>query len=115
MEIAYLMVGKRIRATDVADLNRQLAVYKLVSNLSDARLEHFSVRRISDLRDTRRYDLTQSVGDSADILGYDLIVGKSIHPDKDVVETELSDLESALNEVREDIPDAKIIAGSYWS
>lgn len=31
------------------------------------------------------------------------------------LEIELSALELALNEVRQDIPEAKILSGSYWS
>ena len=58
----------------------------------------------------------KSVGDSADTNGYDVIIGKTIgtngYNQPDVVEKELSELEIALNEVKMDIPDARIIAGS---
>ena len=118
MNIAYLMAGKRFQARNVANLNDQLAPYKLISNLSRDGAGNLSVRRLTEAQDTCRYDMTQSVGDSADSEGYDVIVGKTIgtgYGQPDVVEKELSELEIALNEVREDIPDAKLIAGSYWS
>ena len=119
MEIAYLMAGKRFQARDVADLNDKLAPYKLISNLSRDGTGNLSVRRLTEPQNTSRYDMTQSAGDPADSQGYDVIVGKTIgttgYGQLDVVEKELSELEIALNEVREDIPDAKLIAGSYWS
>jgi len=119
MEIVYLMAGKRFQARDVADLNSQLLSYKLVSNLDSDGVGDLSVRRLTEAQKTARYDITQSFGDSTDSEGYDVIVGKEIgtngYGQPDVVEKELSELEIALNEVRKDIPDAKIIAGSYWS
>ncbi|MDP3640049.1 MAG: hypothetical protein Q8R53_02490 [Nanoarchaeota archaeon] len=119
MEIAYLMAGKRFQARDVADLNDQLAPYNLISNLDRDGLGDLSARRLTEARNTSRYDMTQSVGDPADSQGYDVIVGKIIYINgygqPDVVEIELSELEIILKEVREDIPDAKLIAGSYWS
>lgn len=119
MEIAYLIVGKRFKAHDVADLNDQLAAYKLISNLERDGAGNLSARRLTESQGTFRYDLTQSAGDPANTQGYDVIVGKTIgtnvYGKHDVVEKELSELEIALNEVREDIPDAKLIAGSYWS
>lgn len=119
MEIAYLMAGKRFQARDVADLNDKLAPYKLISNLDRDGAGNLSVRRLKEAQDTFRYDMTQSTGDPADSQGYDVIVGKTIgttgYGQPDVVEKELSELEIVLNEVREDIPDAKLIVGSYWS
>lgn len=119
MEIAYLMAGKRFQARDVADLNDQLAPYRLISNLDGDGAGNLSVRRLTEAQDTCRYDMTQSAGDPADTNGYDVVIGKTIgttgYGQPDVVEKELSELEITLNEVREDIPDAKIIAGSYWS
>ncbi len=112
MEITYLMAGKRFQARDVADLNDQLAPYKLISNLDQKGAGNLSVRRLTEAPDTFRYDLTQSAGDSADSPGYDVIVGKTIgtngYGKSDVIETGLSELEIALNEVREDLPDAKL-------
>ena len=116
MEIAYLMAGKRFQARDVTDLNQQLAPYNLRTNSDDV---CEGVRRQSDAPETLRYLIQQSHGDPADFSGHDVVVGKELgntgygHPD--IVEKEPSDLETALNEVRTDIPDAKIIAGSYWS
>ncbi len=119
MEIAYLMAGKRFQARDVNDLNDKLGLYKLISNLDGDGAGDLSVRRLTESQGTFRYDITQSTGDPADTQGYDVIVGKTIgtngYNQPDVVEKELSELEIALNEVREDIPDAKLIAGSYWS
>ena len=119
MEIVYLMAGKRFQARDVADLNSQLSTYKLISNLDSDGVGGLSVRKLTEPQDTCRYEMIQSVGDSADSQGYDVIVGKEIgtngYGQPDVVEKELSELEIALNEVRKDIPDARIIAGSYWS
>ena len=119
MEIAYLMAGKRIRARDVADLNNKLAQYQLVSNLSTRGEGSFSARRIADPEGASRYNLTKSVGDPADKQGYDVVVGRTIgengYEQEDIVEKEISELESVLDEVKIDIPDAKIIAGSHWS
>ena len=118
MEIAYLMAGKRFQARDVADLNQQLSKHNLVSNLSRDGAGDLSVRRLIESQGTSRYDMTQSVGDPADTKGYDVIVGKTIgtngYGQSDVVEKEPSELEIALNEVRADIQDAKIIVGSYF-
>lgn len=119
MEIAYLMAGKRFKARDVNELNQQLSRYNLISNLSRDGSGDLSARRLTEPQGTSRYDMTQSVGDSADTNRYDVIVGKTIgtngYNQPDVVEKELSELEIALTEVRIDIPEAKIIAGSYWS
>ena len=119
MEIAYLMVGKRFQARDVADLNQQLSRHNLVSNLNRNGAGNLSVRRLTEPQETSCYDMTQSVGDPADTNGYDVIVGKTIgtngYGQSDVVEKELSELEITLNKVKADIPNAKIIVGSYWS
>lgn len=117
MEIAYLIAGKRFKARDDTDLNQQLTQYNLVSNLNTG---DWSVRRQTDPQKTHRYLMTQAAGDSADSDEYDVIVGRTVGENgygnqSVIIEKELSDLEIALNEVREDIPDAKIIAGSYWS
>ncbi len=119
MEIAYLMAGKRFQAVDLADLNAQLAPYKLTSNLNRDGTGNLTARRLTDPQGTSRYDMTQSTGDPADSEDYDVIVGKLIgikgYVQPDVIEKELSELEIALNEVKKDIPEAKIIAGSYWT
>ncbi|MBR9691459.1 hypothetical protein GOV06_01610 [Candidatus Woesearchaeota archaeon] len=116
MEIAYLMVGKRFQARDIADLNQQLAQYNLRTNSDDV---CEGVRRSSDSQGMSRYLIQQSRGDPAEFEGYDVVVGKELgnsgHGQPDVVEVEPSQLESTLNEVKEDVPDAKLIAGSYWS
>jgi len=116
MNIAYLMAGKRFQARDVAELNQQLAPYNLRTN-SDDMCE--GVRRTSDAQGIYRYLIQQSHGDPADFEGHDVVVGKELGNtgcgEPDVVEKEYSDLEIALKEVRTDIPDAKIIVGSYWS
>ena len=119
MEIAYQIAGKRLKARNVGELNQQLLEYNLVTNLRMDGFGHFSVRRLTEAGGTRRYDMTQSVGDYADSTDYDVIVGKIIgtngYDQPDVIENEISELEIILKEVRMDIPDAKIIAGSYWS
>jgi hypothetical protein len=116
MEIAYLMAGKRFQAQDVTDLNQQLAPYNLKTNSDDV---CEGVRRSSDAEGNFRYLIQQSHGDPADFEGYDVVVGKELgnngYGQPDVVEVEPSQLEIALNEVKEDIPDAKLIVGSYWS
>lgn len=119
MEIAYLIAGKRFQARCIAELNRELAKYGLVSNLSIGGIGSPSARRLKDIQGTLRYEMIQSAGDFADYEDYDLIVGKIIGSagrgqSDDIIEKELSELEIALNEVKTDIPDAKIIAGSYW-
>jgi hypothetical protein len=110
MEIAYLMAGKRFQAKDLTNLNQQLAPYNLKTNSDDV---CEGVRRSSDAQ--VKYQIQQSFGDPADFEGHDVVVGKYVGTDGDVIEVDLSELEIALNEVREDIPDAKLIAGSYWS
>ena len=118
MEIAYLMAGKRFQAKDVKDLNQQLGRFNLISNLDIDGSGNLSVRKLTEPRGICHYDMTQSVGDPADTQGYDVIVGKTIGTNgcgqSDVIETVLSALEIALNEVKQDIPDAKIFSGSYW-
>ena len=113
------MAGKRFQARNVDDLNDKLAPYNLISNLDIEGAGNLSVRRLTEAQDTFRYDMTQSTGDPADSQGYDVIVGKIIgtngYGQPNIVEKEFSELELVLNEVIEDIPDAKLIAGSYWS
>jgi hypothetical protein len=116
MEIAYIMAGKRFQARDVTELNQQLAQYKLRTNSNDV---CEGVRRLSDTQERSRYLIQQSRGDPADFQGFDVVVGKELgnngYGGPDVVEKEISELEIALSEVREDIPDAKIIVSSYQS
>src|SRR3989344_9207343 len=116
MEIAYLIAGKRLQARNVTDLNQQLAPYNLRTNSDDV---CEGVRRQSDAPNTSRYLIQQSHGDQADFEGHDVVVGKELgnngYGQPDVVEKELSELEIALNEVKTDIPEAKIIVSSYLS
>ena len=116
MEVSYIMAGKRFKARDHNDLNRQLNQLGLVTNLDNKGLGSLSARRTTE-PGTVRYNLVQSYGDSADIEGYDVCVGKVImeNRDSEVIEvTELSELEKTLEEVKQDIPDAKVLVGSYW-
>ena len=116
MEIAYLVAGKRFQARNVTQLNQQLLEYDLVSNLSKDGFGDLSVRRLTEPKNTMRYGM---IPITADTRKYDVIIGKTIgttgYCQPDVVETELSELEIALKEIKIDIPDAKIIVGSYWS
>ncbi len=119
METPYLIAGKRFRADNVSELNKKLFEYGLISNLNNEGLGNLSVRKISDGVTNNRYDIVQTYGDSADSDFFDVIVGKLVaknaYNHDDVEEVELSNLEEALNEVRQDIPEAKILLGSYWS
>ena len=119
MEISYLIAGKRFQADDVADLNSKLSEYGLISNLNEKGLGNLSVRRITEEVTSNRYDIVQTYGDPANFENYDVIIGNLIskkgYGDDDVKEVELSELEKSLNEVNEDISDAKILLGSYWS
>lgn len=114
MEITYMMAGKRFQAQDLDDVNNQLQAYKLVTTSDDI---CDGVRKVSE--QDRKYVITQSHGDSADFSGYDIVIGTEIadngYEQPDVQAVDLLNLETKLNEVREDIPDAKIIFGSYWS
>ena len=111
MEIVYLMAGKRFQANNQKDLEKQLSQYSLTF--------HLGIRRLSDPIGFSRYDVVQAFGDSTDVQGSDVCIGKLI--DKNgynrpkVMVAELSTLEEALEEVKKDIPDAKILIGSYWS
>ncbi len=110
MEIAYLIAGKRFRAKDEASLNKELSKYNLIADTNN-----WTARRLSD-KETIRYRMVQSFGDSADINGLDVCIGKLIEKDErnEVIETDISELEKILEEVKQDIPDAKILGGSYW-
>ena len=55
MEIAYLMVGKRFQAKDRADLDQQLAQYKLKTNSDDV---FEGVGRLADVQ--IKYQVQQS-------------------------------------------------------
>lgn len=118
MEIAYMMAGKQFKAKDVTDLNNQLALYNLICNIDCFGECNYSVRRITEPQGTERYDIVQSKGNSQDVLGFNVIIGKIIgtngYDEPDIIEKELSDIAPALKEVKEDIPDAKIVSGSYW-
>lgn len=118
MENAYIMAGKRFKANDHNDLNTQLNQFGLITNLDSRGLGSLSVRRLSEPQGTYTYGIIQSFGDSADIEGYDVCVGKNIQGpnESEVMEfADVSELEKTLAEVKNDIPDAKILVGSYWS
>lgn len=116
MEVPYLIAGKRFKAESVSALNEQLKQYGLVSNLESDGCGDFSVRRLSDTEHTCRYAMLQSHGDDADTDGYDLCIGQEPGGpcSDDLLEVELSELEKVLAGVRQDIPDAKLLFGSYW-
>ena len=113
MQQAYLMVGKRFKAIDLVELNSQLAKYNL-RTVSEDVCE--GVEKPSDPK--VRYLIQQSYGDPADFDEYDVVIGKEVGNngcgEQRVIEKEPSELENIVNEVKRDIPDAKIIAGSYW-
>jgi len=120
MEITYILAGMRFNATDHSELSRQLIQFGLVANLDSRGFGSLTVRRMSEPQGTARYDIVQSFGDSADFKGYDVCVGKLIgnknYGEKsEVIEVEISELEKALVEIKKDIPEAKILVGSYWS
>lgn len=81
------------------------------------------VRSISGREDEWPYHIQHSYGDSADFgihyKGYDFCVGKIISntgkQGKEVIETEPAELERILQEVKKDIPDAKVLVFSHWS
>ena len=115
MEVTYIMAGKRFQAKDILGLNSQLQKYELVTKSDDV---CEGVRRISEK--DRKYIIQQSSGDCCpNFDGYDVVVGTEIadngYGQPDVQTIVLSNLETKLNEVREDIPDAEIVFGSYWS
>lgn len=114
--ISYIMAGKRFIAQNVNDLHRQLTPYNLITDLDNKGLGSWSVRRMSDPSANFRYDMVNTIGDSADLDGFDVCIGKLIGETRqsDVVEAETSELEVSLAEVRKDIPEAKILGGSYW-
>ena len=117
MEIAYLMVGKRFQVLDKKDetINQALASANLMQDHP-----YNTVRSISGKEDEWPYYIMHSYGDWADFRnGYDFCVGKIVgdtgERGKEVVETEHAELEKILQEVRKDIPDAKILVFSHWS
>lgn len=114
--VVYIIAGKRFKAGGVKDLHEQLALYKLVTDLDNEGLGGWGARRISDNNGMHRYDMINTVGDSADVNGFDVCIGKLIGDTHkgEVVETDVFELEASLAEVRQEIPDAKILGGSYW-
>src|SRR3989344_3983451 len=113
MQKAYLMAGKRFQVKDWAELEAALGKYGLVTNKED----QFNARKFRNTATlpsipTKWYNIEHSYGDYADFddeNGYDVCVGIVIAYAKEVEETELSTIEKILSEVREDIPDAKLL------
>ena len=125
MEKVYLMAGKRFQVGSVETkaVNDALSHYNLVMNVSSGGLWDSTVRRTVDHVGTHRLSLEHSFGDEADFgvhtKGYDFCVGKVIGNTgygglPEVIETETSEIEKVLQEVRQDIPDAKVLAFSHW-
>ncbi len=117
MEIAYQMIGLRVKTDGtLANLNEKLKPYNLVADKECDEIPA-SVRRLSDAVGFERYNIFHSSGDDPDsardyCLG--ILLGNTGYGSGDVVETDLSDLESAVNTIRADIPDAKSLTFSHW-
>ncbi len=120
MEVAYILAGKRFQAKNAQDMNIQLSKYNLTHNLTKEGLGFLGVRRVTDLAESVRYEMIQTSGDSTDNEGFDVCIGRLLGESRDsrtieleMSELEMSELEIAMNEVKQDIPDSKIIGGSY--
>ena len=110
------MAGKRFQVKDWAELEAALGKYGLATNKNHG--DNFTVRRLTNYQFiTARYRIEHSFDDWADFEdgdGYDVCIGKVIAYAKIVAETELSEIEKILCEVKEDIPDAKLLVFSNW-
>jgi len=114
----YLVAGKRFSASNLTELKQQLSAYGLVANLDERGFGSFSTRRMSDPEKTDRYRMLPHHNGFNEDAMYDVVVGLQIGNtlivgSRSEIEIDMQAIRKAMNKVKKDIPDAKVMIVSY--